>query len=143
MKKLCISLVISNLATAKTLTAITTLMHNFIASFVKILDIYKHFAGNRVNELGNIPRRGAVPKFTDLEVIALSATAEARGIDSENLLFKRLEAEKGDLLPNLISRRQYNQRCKLTSKLGEDIRWGHRCSHGRQGGCVQHRLQAG
>ena len=61
MKKLCIPLVISNLATAKTLTAITTLMHNFIAIFVKVLDIYKEFAGNRVNELGNIPRRAPQP----------------------------------------------------------------------------------
>ena len=53
MKKLCISLVISNSAIDKTLTAITTLMHNFIANFAKILDIYKHFAGNGVNEVGN------------------------------------------------------------------------------------------
>ena len=97
----------------------------------------------RNRDYANRPRRGVVPKFSDLEVIALSATAEARGIDSENLLFKRLEAEKGNLLPNLISRRQYNQRRKLTGKLGEDIRWRHRCCHGRQGGCVRHRLQAG
>ena len=47
MKKLCISLV-SSLAVAKTLTAITTLMHNFIANLVKVLDIYKEFARNRV-----------------------------------------------------------------------------------------------
>ena len=52
----------------------------------------------------------------------MSATAEALGIDSENLLFKRLEAEKGYFLPNLISRRQNDQRRKLSSKLGEDIR---------------------
>ena len=122
MKKLRISLIINNLVVDKTLTAITMLMHNFIAKFRKILAIYKEFAGNRVNELGNIPRRGVVPKFSDLEVIALSATAEALGIDSENLLFRRLEAERGDFLPNLISCRQYNQHRKLTSKLGEDIR---------------------
>ena len=60
MKKLCISLVISNLVVDKTLTAITTLMHNFIANFVKFLDIYKHFAGNRVNELGNLVQVRAV-----------------------------------------------------------------------------------
>ena len=54
MKKMYISLIVSSLAIAKTLTAITTLMHNFIANFVKVLDIYKHFAGNRVNELGNL-----------------------------------------------------------------------------------------
>ena len=29
-------------------------MHNLIANFVKVLDIYKEFAGNRVNELGNL-----------------------------------------------------------------------------------------
>lgn len=121
MKKLCISLIITNLVGDIKLEELS-LMHNFIANFAKVLDIIKGFAGNRVNELGNIPRRGVVPKFSDLEVIALSITAEALGIDSENYLFKRLEAEKGDLLPNLISRRGYNQRRKQTSKLGEDIR---------------------
>ena len=107
---------------AKPLITIIALMHNFIVKFGKILDIFKEFAGNRVTEAGNLPRRGVVPKFSDLEVIALSATAEAFGFDSENYLFKRLESEKGDLLPNLITRRQYNQRRKLTSRLGEDIR---------------------
>ena len=77
-------------------------MYNFIANFVKVLDIIKEFVGNRVNELGNIPSRGFIPKFSDLNGIALSVTAEAFNIDSENLLFKRLESDKGDLLPNLI-----------------------------------------
>ena len=121
MKKLRLWLIISNLVGDKQLIKLS-LMHNHIANFVKVLDIIKDFAGNRVNELGNIPRRGVIPKFSALKVIVLSAMVEAIGIDSENLLFKRLEAEKGDLLPNLISRRQYNQRRKLTSKLGEDIR---------------------
>ena len=62
MKKLCISLVISNLATAKTPTVITTLMHDSIANFIKILDIYKHFVGNRVNELGNLVQVRAEPQ---------------------------------------------------------------------------------
>ena len=110
MKKLCISQIFSKLGVNKLLISNTVHMHNFITKFVKILDIFKEFAGNRVNELGNIRRPGVVPKFSDLEVIALSATAEAYGIDSENYLFKRLESEKGHLLPNLITRRQYNQR---------------------------------
>lgn len=121
-KKLRISLIISNLVVPKPLVTIIAHMHNFIAKFSEILDIIKEFAGNRVTEAGNQPRRGVVPKFSDLEVIALSVTAEAFGIDSENYLFKRLENEKGDELPNLISRRQYNQRRKLTYKLGEEIR---------------------
>jgi len=41
------------------------------------------------------------------------------------LIFNKLavdKPEKGDALPNLITRRQYNQRRKLTAKLGEEIR---------------------
>lgn len=54
-------------------------------------------------------------------MISLSFTAEAFGYDSENLLFKRLD-ESGERIPDLISRRQYNARRKLTAVLGEDIR---------------------
>lgn len=122
MKKLHISLIFSNLMVAKPLNTIYLHMRNFIANFVRILGICKDFAGNRVNELGNIPRCGVVPKFSDLEVIALSITAEAFHIDSENYLFYRLSHECKDDLPNLISRRQFNARRKLTARLAEDIR---------------------
>lgn len=64
-------------------------MHNFAAKYVKFLDICKKFAGNLVNEHGNMPRRGVVPRFSDLEVIALSITAECLSIDSENYLFDK------------------------------------------------------
>ena len=122
MKKLHILLIFSKLVVTKPLIDIIALMHNFIVKFGKILDIFKKFAGNRVNDLGNAPRRGVVPKFSDLEVLALSATAEVFGIDSENYLFYRLRNECADGLPNLITRRQYNQRRKLTYHLGEEIR---------------------
>lgn len=97
-------------------------MHNFIVKFGKILDIFKEFAGNRVNDLGNVPRRGVVPKFSDLEVLALSATAEVFSIDSENYLFQRLKNECADRFPHLITRRQYNQRRKLTYRLSRNQR---------------------
>ena len=122
MKKLHISLIFSKLVVTKPLITIIALMHNFIVKFGKILDIFKEFAGNRVNDLGNVPRRGAVPKFSDLEVLALSATAEVFGIDSENYLFYRLQHECADRFPHLITRRQYNQRRKLTYLLGEAVR---------------------
>lgn len=122
MKKLHISLIFSKLVVTKPLITIIAHMHNFIVKFGKILGIYKEFAGNRVNELGNVPRRGVVPKFSDLEVIALSATAEVFGIDSENYLFHRLKNECADQIPHLITRRQYNQRRKQTYILGEEIR---------------------
>ena len=64
-------------------------MHNLYANFVKILEICKDFSKELVNERGNLPRRGVVPRFSDLEVISLSLTAEYMSIDSENLLFDR------------------------------------------------------
>lgn len=117
-----ILLIFSNLVVAKPLNAIYLLMRNFMANFVRILGICKNFAGNRVNELGNVPRCGVVPKFSDLEVIALGFTAEAFHFDSENYLFYRLHHECKDDLPNLISRRQFNARRKLTARLAEEIR---------------------
>lgn len=59
----------------KLLRTIALLMRNFMANLVRILGICKDFAGNRVNELGNVPRCGVVPKYSDLEVIALGITA--------------------------------------------------------------------
>ena len=71
-------------------------MHNLYANFVKILEICKDFSKDLVNERGNLPRRGVVTRFSDLEVISLSLTAEYMSIDSDNLLFDWLN-------PSLIS----------------------------------------
>jgi hypothetical protein len=128
LKKLHISQIFSTLAVTKPLSTIVIGMHNFIAKFRKIFEICKKFAGNQVNEKGNVPRRGVVPTFSDMEVIALSITAEAFGIDSENYLFNRLNKECPGAIPNLITRRQYNQRRKLTSQLGEYIRKAIACA---------------
>ena len=97
-------------------------MHNLIANFRNNLGICKQFAGNQVNEKGNVARCGVVPTFSVLEVIALSITAEAFSIDSENYLFKRLNVECPEAIPNLITCRQYNQQCKKTVQLVEYIR---------------------
>ena len=123
MKKLHILLNISKLKVNKNKLTNILRMRNFIANFVRILGICKEFfAGNRVNELGNIPRCGIVPKFTDLEVMALSITAESLGFDSENYLFHRLQNECKDDLPHLISRRQFNARRKNLCRFTEEIR---------------------
>ncbi len=52
-------------------------MHNLHTKFVKTLEICKQFSQNLVNEHANIARRGPVPKFSDLEVVALSLAAES------------------------------------------------------------------
>ena len=122
MKKLYISLIFSNLVVANKVITKIIAMHNFVTKFRKILEITKQFAGNLVNEKGNVCRPDPVPKFSDLEVIALSSTMEAFGIDSENLLFNRLEKECPEAIPTLISRHQFNTRRKLTKNLGERIR---------------------
>ena len=97
-------------------------MRNLAANFGKILDVCKKFSKNLVNERGNLPRRGPVPRFSDLEVIALSLTAEKYGIDSESLLFSLLEEYYKTDFPNIISRRQYNDRRKFTANLCEQVR---------------------
>lgn len=96
-------------------------MHNLYAIFAKFLNICKQVAGNLVNESGNVPRRGVVPRFSDLEVVALNMASEAIGIDSESLLFAKLQ-EYRNRIPNLISRRQYNDRRKITSSLCNKLR---------------------
>ena len=63
MKKLHNLQIVSELVVTKLLRTIALLMRNFIANFVRILGICKDFAGNRVNELGDVQemcRRRAV-----------------------------------------------------------------------------------
>lgn len=104
IQKLHMSLIFSNLV-ASNIKLYYQTMCNLYAKFVKILEICKHFSGNLVNEKGNVPRRGVVPKFSDLEVVALTLAAETESIDSENWLFEHKLNDCRDMIPNLISRR--------------------------------------
>ncbi len=49
----------------------------YVMQSEKEWNICKQIAGNLVNESGNVPRRGVVPKFSDLEVVALNMASEA------------------------------------------------------------------
>lgn len=68
-----------------------------------------------------IPRKkaGRNPKMTDLQVIALSLTAEYMSIDSENLLFQMIPVGAID---NIIERSQYNKRRRKLFALTEQVR---------------------
>lgn len=99
-KKLHILLIISIIEVVKLLIS-NQRMHNLYAIFVKNLEICKENAGNLVDELGNIKRSGVVPKFSDLEIIALSLTAEIMSVDSENNHFNILEGYRTSF-PNMI-----------------------------------------
>lgn len=97
-KRLYISLIFSNLVVLKTLSS-NHRMYNLYTKFVKILEICKQFSENLVNESSNVPRRGPVPKFSDLEVVALSLTAETESIDSVKWLFDYKLQEYKDAFP--------------------------------------------
>jgi hypothetical protein len=97
-------------------------MHNIKTNFDKIIDVLKDIIGDEINAKGNFLRRGTVPRFSDISVIALSLTAESLGIDSENYLFSKLATEYGNTFENMISRRQYNDRRKLLFEKTEQVR---------------------
>lgn len=97
-------------------------MHNIHTNFIKILEVIKDIIGDELNEEGNYLRRGTKPKFSDIEVIALSLTSECLGIDSENNLFSKLHTEYLNDFENLISRRQYNDRRKSLFAQTEAVR---------------------
>lgn len=97
LKKLHISLIFSNLVVSNQLSGIIVDMRNFVTKFGKILEICKKFAGNQVKEKGNVPRRGVVPTFSDLEVVALSITAEALSITGVIHSFDMTAANVHDL----------------------------------------------
>ena len=58
-------------------------------------------------------------KMSDLEVVALSLTAEFMSIDSENSLFKEINNQQ---IPNLIERSQFNKRRRKLFLFLEEVR---------------------
>lgn len=98
-------------------------MHSIKACFDRIVGVLREVVGSEeVTKEGNLLRPGPKPRFSDMEVIALSLTSEALGIDSENLLFFKLACDYKTEFPNLISRRQYNDRRKLLFDWQEVLR---------------------
>src|SRR5699024_12300702 len=68
-----------------------------------------HYSANRV---------GRKPKMADIEVVALSLTAEFMSIDSENDLFRQISNLE---IPNLIERSQFNKRRRKLFDFSEKI----------------------
>ena len=90
-------------------------MSNILNNYLKILEVIYS-----LNIDSDSPRRvGRKPKMADIEVVALSLTAEFMSIDSENDLFRQLN-KLG--IPNLIERSQFNKRRRKLFGLSEAIR---------------------
>lgn len=85
-------------------------MHNIRTNFKRFFGLCKNFLKEEVDNKGNVQFYPKTPAMTDLEVIALSCTMEALGIDSENLLWSKIKKDYAGLFPNLICRTRFNRR---------------------------------
>jgi hypothetical protein len=85
-------------------------MHNIKKTFDRFYMIIRNLLKDTVDKNGNFRKVGRRPKFSDIEVIALSLTSETLSIDSENNLFIKLNTEYKKQFPNLITRSKYNIR---------------------------------
>jgi hypothetical protein len=45
-------------------------MHNLSRNFIKFFEICKKLGKKYTNDFGNMPRRGVIPRFSDLEVVS-------------------------------------------------------------------------
>lgn len=61
------------------------------------------------------------PKMSDLEVICLSITAECTQIDSENLLWSKIQKDYPNMFKNLCHRTKFNKRRKLLNPVMSQI----------------------
>jgi Transposase DDE domain len=100
-------------------------MHNIKTNFDIIFDICKSIFKDDVFDDGNFYKYPNKPKMSDIQLVALSLTAESLSIDSENHLFNKLKQEYHDDFFVLIDRRNYNRRRKklagFISQLGAKV----------------------
>lgn len=76
-------------------------MANITKNYYRVLEVLSSLNINFIKTF----RAGRKAKMTDIEVVALSLTADYMSIDSENDLFKQLVNSS---IPNLIERSQFN-----------------------------------
>jgi len=90
-------------------------MSNIRNNYLKVLEVI-----NSLNINSYSPNSiGRKPKMADIEVVALSLTAEFMSIDSENDLFRQISNVD---IPNLIERSQFNKRRRKLFCFSETIR---------------------
>lgn len=90
-------------------------MTNIVKNYFRVLEVISSLNYELVYRSG----AGRKHKMSDLEVIALSLTAEFMSIDSENSLFKQINQVE---IPNLIERSQFNKRRKKLFLFLEEVR---------------------
>lgn len=90
-------------------------MTNIVKNYFRVLEVISSLNC----ELEFRPNVGRKQKMSDLEVVALSLTAEFMSIDSENSLFKQIDST---IVPNLVERSQFNKRRRKLFFFSEEVR---------------------
>ena len=90
-------------------------MSNLVKNYLRVLEVISSLNCELIYKSGV----GRKQKMSDLEVVALSLTAEFMSIDSENSLFKQINQAE---IPNLIERSQFNKRRRKLFLFSEEIR---------------------
>jgi len=93
----------------------TISMSNIVKNYLRVLEVISSLNCELIYKSGI----GRKQKMSDLEVVALSLTAEFMSIDSENSLFKQINQAE---IPNLIERSQFNKRRRKLFLFSEEIR---------------------
>lgn len=90
-------------------------MSNIANNYYKVLEVLNSL------DIEDIYRKkvGSPPKMSNLEVVALSLTAEYMSIDSENSLFEKID---DSVIENLLERSQFNKRRRALFELHEIVR---------------------
>src|SRR5690606_25229527 len=78
-------------------------MSKIVKNYFRVLEVISSL-GFELKYKSGVGRK---KKMADLEIVALSLTAEFMSIDSENSLFKEINEQQ---IPNLIERSQFNKR---------------------------------
>jgi hypothetical protein len=90
-------------------------MSNIVKKYLRVLEVISSL-NCESNYKSGVGRK---EKMSDLEVVALSLTAEFMSIDSENSLFKEINNQQ---IPNLIERSQFNKRRRKLFFFLEEVR---------------------
>jgi len=93
----------------------TISMSNIVKNYLRVLEVISSLNCELIYKSGV----GRKQKMSDLEVVALSLTAEFMSVDSENTLFKQINQAE---IPNLIERSQFNKRRRKLFLFSEEIR---------------------
>ena len=90
-------------------------MSNIVKNYLRVLEVISSLSYD-LEFKSNVGRKA---KMSDLEVVALSLTAEFMSIDSENSLFKQINQPE---IPNLLERSQFNKRRRKLFLFLEEVR---------------------